>query len=123
MMKLKTTALLFVLLITVGLNAVSQTKLPLNEAIKKLNADVPDLMQKADIPGISVALIRSGKLVWTGDFGVMNADTRKPVTAQTVFVAASLSKCVFAYGVLKLVDEGKLDLDVPLNKYLGNDYG
>jgi CubicO group peptidase (beta-lactamase class C family) len=53
----------------------------------------------------------------------MNKDTHQSVTPQTVFEAASLSKCVFAYGVLKLVDRGKLDLDKPLNKYLGNDYG
>jgi len=67
-----------------------------------------------------VALIRNGKLVWSGAYGVMNADTKKTVTNKTVFQAASLSKPVFAYGVMKLVDEGKLSLDTPLNKYLGN---
>lgn len=122
-MKIKLPALLFILLILIGLNASSQPKLTTKESIEKLQKDVPDLMQQADIPGMSVALIRNGKLVWTGSFGVMNADTRKPVNQQTVFEAASLSKCVFAYGVLKLVDEGKLDLDVPLTKYLGNNYG
>jgi len=80
-------------------------------------------MQQADIPGLSVAVIHNGKLVWTGSYGVMNAETRKPVTSKTVFEAASLSKCVFAYGVLKLADQGKLNLDTPLVKYMGNDYG
>ncbi len=71
---------------------------------------------------MSIGLIRDGKLVWTGTFGVANSKTNAPVTGKTVFEAASLSKPVFAYGVLKLVDEGKLNLDTPLNKYLGNNY-
>jgi len=95
---------------------------PSKTAIENLEKDIPQLMQKADVPGLSIALIRDGKLVWNGAFGVANATTRKPVTSETIFEAASLSKPVFAYGVLKLVDEGKLDLDTPLNKYLGSNY-
>ena len=90
--------------------------------IRQLKKDIPLLMKKAAIPGMSIAVIRGGKLVWTGVFGVANAATQQPVTEATVFEAASLSKPVFAYGVLKLVDQGKLNLDTPLNKYLGNNY-
>ena len=96
--------------------------LPTKAAIAKLEADIPSLLQQSDVPGLSIALIRNGKLVWSGAFGVSNADTRKPVDANTVFEAASLSKPVFAYAVLKLVDQGKLALDSPLNRYLGNNY-
>src|ERR1700735_3051216 len=91
-------------------------------SIEKLQKDIPKLMKQADIPGLSIAIIRNGKLVWNNVFGVADAETKKPATNQTVFEAASLSKCIFAYGVLKLVDEGKLNLDSPLNKYLGNNY-
>jgi CubicO group peptidase (beta-lactamase class C family) len=100
----------------------SRTVLPTKAAIAKLEADIPSLLQQADVPGLSIALIRNGKLVWSGAFGVSNADTKKPVDVNTVFEAASLSKPVFAYAVLKLVDEGKLALDSPLNGYLGNNY-
>lgn len=100
----------------------SPAVLPAKAAIAKLEADIPSLLQQADVPGLSIALIRNGKLVWSGAFGVSNADTKKPVDAHTVFEAASLSKPVFAYAVLKLVDEGKLALDSPLNGYLGNNY-
>src|SRR5690349_10781262 len=99
-------------------NNSSETK----NIIDKLEKDIPQLLEKSDVPGLGIALIRNGELVWTGAFGTANADTKKPVTSTTVFEAASLSKPVFAYAVLKLVDEGKLDLDTPLNKYLGNNY-
>lgn len=92
------------------------------EIITRLERDIPQLLEKADVPGMSIALIQNGELVWAGAFGVSNAETKKPVTNNTVFEAASLSKPVFAYAVLKLVDEGKLNLDTPLNKYLGNNY-
>lgn len=95
---------------------------PTDTIIQKLERDIPDLIKKADVAGISAALIRDGKIVWVKSFGFSNAETKEPVTNWTIFEAASLSKVVFAYGVLKLVDEGKLDLDVPLNKYLGNNY-
>lgn len=91
-------------------------------AIHQLETDIPALLQQSDVPGMSIALIRDGKVVWLKGFGVSNAVTKKPVTTTTIFEAASLSKPVFAYAVLRLVDEGKLDLDTPLNKYLGNNY-
>jgi CubicO group peptidase (beta-lactamase class C family) len=91
-------------------------------AVTKLEKDIPQLLDSADVPGLSIGLIRNGRLVWTGVFGVSNADTKKPVTTSTIFEAASLSKPVFAYAVLRLMDEGRLNLDTPLNKYLGNNY-
>jgi len=87
-----------------------------------LQRDIPRLMKEADIPGLSVALIRHGKIVWRHHYGVSNAETQQPVTDSTIFEAASLSKVVTAYAALQLVDQGKLSLDTPLNKYLGNNY-
>ena len=90
--------------------------------IQRLERDVPALMKKGDVPGVSIALIRDGKTYWAHGFGVKNAKTQGAVTTDTVFEAASLSKPVFAYAVLKLVDEGKIDLDTPLTKYLPGSY-
>ena len=70
------------------------------------------------IPGISVAVIKDSKVVYHRGFGVKNAATREPVTDDTVFEAASMTKPVFAYTVLRLVDRGVLDLDTPLYTYL-----
>ena len=102
--------------------ATSNNRQETAPAIASLEKDIPDLMKAADVPGVSAALVRDGKLVWSKGFGVQNANGSEPVTNETVFEAASLTKVVFAYGVLKLVDEGRLDLDAPLNKYLGNNY-
>jgi CubicO group peptidase (beta-lactamase class C family) len=55
-------------------------------------------------------------------FGVKDIKTGEPVNTETVFEPASLSKPVFTYGVLKLVDQGKLGLDVPLTAYLPKPY-
>lgn len=91
-------------------------------AAGRLEKNLPALMKQADIPGLSIALIRDGKMVWNRGFGVKNSQTKEPVTEETVFEAASLTKPVAAYAVLKLVDAGKLDLDAPLSKYLPGNY-
>jgi CubicO group peptidase (beta-lactamase class C family) len=90
-------------------------------AIASLTRDVPRLMQQADIPGISIALIENGRTAWLRSFGTVDPATNAPVTDHTSFSAASLSKPVFAYAVLKLVDKGKLDLDTPLTHYWPGD--
>jgi len=98
----------------------STAKLP--RVIAALEATIPRLLKDSDVPGLSIALVRNGQLTWQHGFGVKNAKTKEPVTNDTVFEAASLSKPVFAYAVLKLVESGKLDLDKPLNQYLPGDY-
>ena len=92
---------------------------PMNAAAEAhLQANIPALMEKAGVPGLSIAVIRDGRTVWSESFGVRSETTKKPVTKDTYFNVGSLSKPVFAYGVLKLVDAGKLKLDEPLAPYL-----
>lgn len=78
---------------------------------------VPELMQSAQVPGMTIAVVH-GDDVRVQTFGVVNAKTGERVTDKTVFEAASLSKTVFAYAVMKLVEEGRLDLDTPLSQYV-----
>jgi CubicO group peptidase (beta-lactamase class C family) len=92
------------------------------DVISRLENEVPGLMKQGGVPGMSIALIRDGKTIWLHGFGVKDKKTREPVRTDTVFEAASLSKPVFTYGVLKLVDQGKLDLDTPLSSYLAKPY-
>ena len=75
-------------------------------------------MQKFNVPGVSVALVRDGEIGWRGAYGRLRADREMPVREDSIFQAASISKPVFAIGVMKLVESGMLDLDTPLQNYL-----
>lgn len=83
---------------------------------------IPKLMERDRIPGMSIAWVSKGAIAWMANYGVANAGQNNPVTDSTLFEAASLSKVVTAYAALKLVEIGSLDLDKPLNTYLGNNY-
>jgi CubicO group peptidase (beta-lactamase class C family) len=91
-------------------------------AKSRLETTIPELMQKGGVPGLQIALIENGKTNWLGTFGLRKVDSGQAVTKDTVFEAASLSKTVFAYGVLKLVEQGKLELNAPLTGYLPKPY-
>lgn len=78
-------------------------------------------MRRHSVPGLSLALVREHKIVWTEAFGVRDLETKAALTPDTIFEAASLSKPAFAYVVLKLVEQGKLSLKRPLADYVGRD--
>jgi CubicO group peptidase (beta-lactamase class C family) len=89
-------------------------------AAARLEGLIPGLMAKGGVPGLAVAVIRGGAVVWIRGFGVANAASASPVTAGTVFEAASLGQPVFAYAVLRLAQRGGFDLDRALPAYAPN---
>ncbi len=99
-----------------------QTNAKLPDVVARLEDRLPQLMRESQVPGLAIALIRDGEVAWHHGFGVKNNQTKELVDDATVFEAASLSKPVFAYAVLRLVDQGKFDLDTPLNRYLPGNY-
>ncbi len=88
------------------------------QAVRRIQKELPALLPRALVPGATVALVEGRSVVWQGAFGLKNAETGEPMTVDTVFEAASLSKPVFAYGVMKLVGRGLLDLDKLLVEYI-----
>jgi CubicO group peptidase (beta-lactamase class C family) len=82
-----------------------------------LDQQIAARMTALHIPGASVAVIDGGKLAWARGYGV-TAENGKPVDAETLFQAASISKHVAAIVALHLVDEGKLSLDEDVNRKL-----
>jgi CubicO group peptidase (beta-lactamase class C family) len=104
------------------LRARNESKASTDATIPKLESDATELMKKDHVPGLEIGVIRDGKTTWLHAFGVKDVKSNQPVTNETTFEAASLSKPVFAYAVLKLVEQGKLGLDVPLTTYLPKPY-
>jgi len=98
------------------------TELPISELNKRVETTLPSRMRQAQVPGLSLALIRNAHIEWCGAFGVKQAGTADLVTSEAVFQAASLSKPLFAYGVLHLVEQGTIGLDIPLTTYCSTPY-
>jgi len=85
---------------------------------QKVDNFITNICAYYNIPGASVALLKNGKIVYYNTFGVENLLTQKPVTETILFQAASVTKSVFAFIVLRLVEKGVIDLDKPLYQYL-----
>jgi CubicO group peptidase (beta-lactamase class C family) len=92
------------------------------EDIAWLEAHIPPLMHEQHVPGVSIAVIQQRAVHWAKAYGVRDARTREPVTTETVFEAASMSKPILTLCALQLIQQGRLDLDVPLTRYLRHDY-
>jgi CubicO group peptidase (beta-lactamase class C family) len=86
------------------------------DSLPKMN--IVERMKTFNIPGVSIAVIDNYKLVWAKGYGVMEAGTDKLVTTETMFQSGSTTKVLMGITILRLVDEGKLNLDVDVNTYL-----
>ncbi len=73
---------------------------------------------KEDIEGISVVVVDDQQIVWSGGFGFADVERSVPATTQTVYGAGSVSTLFTAVAIMQLVEEGKVELDAPLTRYL-----
>jgi len=85
---------------------------------KVLDSHLKEQIKNYNIPGMTVAFINNGAIVHHRNFGYANLQDSIKVSDKTIFEGASISKPIFAYFVMKYVEEGKIDLDTPLYKYL-----
>ncbi|WP_074407774.1 serine hydrolase [Aquimarina megaterium] len=79
---------------------------------------IEERMKHYGIPGVSIAVIHNGEIAWAKGYGVVDKESKIPVTKETLFQAAATSMPVTAYGALRLVEQNKLDLDENVNSYL-----
>lgn len=86
--------------------------------VRMLDSIVVNSAITYDIPGISVGIVKNGDVVYLKNHGVENLDTGKPVTSNTVFNMASISKVFTATAIMKLVEKGLVDLNTPAYKYV-----
>src|SRR5262245_7848324 len=110
--------LLSVLLIFVAAPPLTGQSLP-DQAVKRLEASISQTMRDQKIPGFAIGIVRDGRLVYSGGFGVMRVgNPDRPVTAETLFHMASITKPFVATAIMQLVEQGKVGLDDPVIKHL-----
>lgn len=105
---------------TIAIKAVENALKPAMYAKGKPIAamNILDRMKYYNVPGVSIAVIDNGKIDWANGYGVKESGGNDPVTPETLFQAASISKPVTALGTLQLVEKEILDLDSPVNDKL-----
>jgi CubicO group peptidase (beta-lactamase class C family) len=91
---------------------------PTAEFAAFLNLRVPKLMELYEIPGVNMALVRDGQIVYTSAYGYSNQQSGRKMTVDMPMRVQSISKSVTAWAVLRLVGEGKLTLEDPAEEYL-----
>ena len=79
---------------------------------------IEELRQEHDIPGASIAVIENGRIAWARGFGVADLASERPVTADTLFQAQSITKTLTALATVKLLASKQIALDEPVNRYL-----
>lgn len=113
-------ALTFGIILSLGLAPMAASATPPPNPVHDftaLDARVKQAMSETGAEGLAIAVIENADVVHVKTFGDRNAKG-DPLTPDTVMYGASLTKAVFAYTVLQLVDEGVIELDAPISKYL-----
>lgn len=100
-----------------GLTVASAVKasFPANHS---LDAFLDAQMRAGSIPGLAIGIARGGRVLLAKGYGIADIAGRRPVTPDSMFHIASVTKTVVATGVMMLVDEGSIALDTPVNDYL-----
>lgn len=88
------------------------------EQWQEFEALVSKLMQESQIPGLSIAVVRDNKVVYRNGFGARNKEKNLAATPDTLYGIGSCTKSFTALGILRLVEQGNLQLDDPIDQYL-----
>jgi CubicO group peptidase (beta-lactamase class C family) len=89
----------------------------------EIDSTVNRLIEAAHVTGAGVALFHDGKVVYLKTYGLRDVEKNMPLTPDSVMAAASLTKAAFATVIMRLVQRGTLDLDKPIEQYLGKPLG
>ena len=86
-------------------------------AVQQIDAAVEAWRSASQAPALSVAAVADDKIVFSKGYGLADLEKKTPARNDTIYRLASLTKCLTAVAVVQLVEEGKLDLDAPIQKY------
>ena len=108
-----------VIFLVVATSGVALGQAAPSKYTERLEPLVTKTMSEARIPGLAIGVVEDGHLVYSRGFGVMKlGDPSHPVTPETLFHMASITKPFVATSVMQLLEQGKVDLDAPVTKYL-----
>lgn len=110
-MKRKALIPIFIVLFLTSLKVIAQPE--------KAEAAIQALMQENKVVGISVAVVKHNKIIYTHSFGVKDLATNQPLTDDCIFRIASISKSFSATAIMQLVEAGKVSLDDDVSKLIG----
>ncbi len=99
-------------------SCVQQSESETEKFLKTIDEKVPQLLNDFSVPGAAIAVIEDGKIILQKGYGFANVEEQIKVTINTGFNVGSISKVITAWGIMTLVNEGKIDLDEPAEKYL-----
>ncbi len=85
-----------------------------------LSKETKKILEETGIPSISIAVFTKDELVWSNAFGYTNVKKQVPATSSTIYSTGSNFKFVTATCIMQMVESGKIKLDDPINKYLGD---
>jgi len=85
---------------------------------KELDAVLQEIIARWGIPGLGIGIVEEDEIIYAKGFGVQSLDTGTPVTLDSIFCVASITKCFVATAVMQLAEQGKIHLDAPLVHYL-----
>lgn len=91
---------------------------PYGEAVVRLERWIARELDAKDIPGLSIALVDGARIVWARGFGFADLHRRIPATAETVYRVGSVSKLFTDIAVMQRVEQGAIDLDAPVARYV-----
>src|SRR5262249_41201914 len=112
----RSAALATVVLATLSLGAAAADLS--QPTVAAIDSAIQSILDKDKVPGLSVAVVANGQLSLARGYGLADIENNVPATDRTVYRLASISKMLTATAVMQLVEQGKLDLSAPIQKYV-----
>ncbi|HEY3657557.1 MAG TPA: serine hydrolase domain-containing protein [Steroidobacteraceae bacterium] len=118
---MKRQCLLLLITLCAAANAAAASTVADPGRFAPVSGKIRDLIAYWKVPSIAVAVAYKGQVIWEEGFGFSDPESKVPATGQTVYSLASVSKPITATAIMTLVQKGKVRLDDPINRYLGDD--
>jgi CubicO group peptidase (beta-lactamase class C family) len=104
--------------VVIAFLSITALGLAQNSVSQRLDQIAATELQRQHIPGMAIAAVRDGRIVYSKGFGVTSAESKTPVAPDTLFRVASMTKVLVATAAMSLADQGRLRLDAPVGNYV-----